>query len=366
MGTIYSKQEFLDIVERERARTDRMGNYFSIITFNLNKLKNEGVEKALGDLFLKNTRDYDDIGFLEKNCFAMLSPQTSYEQAHTVAHRFCSAIIPVNLSPTSAVFTYPSPGVPGRQKDAQHTAPEASKTIPDLTAWANTYGDFIQHLKMPATQMPPWKRMMDILGAAVGLLLLLPVGMLIAAYIKHVSTGPVLFTQRRIGFLGKQFLCFKFRTMHINAKISVHNNYLKELMGNETPMEKLDTHDHRIIPYGRLLRKSGLDELPQLLNVLFGDMSLIGPRPCIPYEAEHYQQWQLKRFEAVPGITGLWQVNGKNKTTFNAMMRYDIRYAGKKNFITDTAILLKTIPAVIRMAMERKTVKVAGMVIEEA
>ena len=183
--------------------------------------------------------------------------------------------------------------------------------------------------------MPPWKRMMDILGAAVGLLLLLPVGMLIAAYIKHVSTGPVLFTQRRIGFLGKQFLCFKFRTMHINAKISVHNNYLKELMGNETPMEKLDTHDHRIIPYGRLLRKSGLDELPQLLNVLFGDMSLIGPRPCIPYEAEHYQQWQLKRFEAVPGITGLWQVNGKNKTTFNAMMRYDIRYALKKNIIMD-------------------------------
>jgi lipopolysaccharide/colanic/teichoic acid biosynthesis glycosyltransferase len=99
--------------------------------------------------------------------------------------------------------------------------------------------------------------------------------------------------------------------------------------------------------------------------VLLGDMSLIGPRPCIPYEAEHYQQWQLKRFEAVPGMTGLWQVNGKNKTTFTAMMRYDIRYAHKKNFIMDTAILLKTIPAIVRMAMERKTVKTTGMVLEE-
>jgi lipopolysaccharide/colanic/teichoic acid biosynthesis glycosyltransferase len=153
--------------------------------------------------------------------------------------------------------------------------------------------------------------------------------------------------------------------MHINASTTVHNAYFKNLTASETPMEKLDAHDPRIIPYGGLLRKTGLDELPQLLNVLLGDMSLIGPRPCIPYEAEHYQQWQLKRFEAVPGMTGLWQVNGKNKTTFTAMMRYDIRYAHKKNFIMDTAILLKTIPAIVRMAMERKTVKTTGMVLEE-
>ena len=133
-------------------------------------------------------------------------------------------------------------------------------------------------------------------------------------------------------------------------------------MGSDTPMEKLDSYDPRIIPYGRLLRKSGLDELPQLLNVLFGDMSLIGPRPCIPYEAEQYQQWQLKRFEAVPGLSGLWQVNGKNKTTFNAMMRFDIRYALKKNIIMDADILLKTLPAVIKMVMERKTEKDAGMI----
>ncbi len=142
--------------------------------------------------------------------------------------------------------------------------------------------------------------------------------------------------------------------MHINAATTVHNTYFKNLTGSETPMEKLDTQDPRIIPYGRLLRKSGLDELPQLLNVFLGDMSLIGPRPCIPYEAEHYQQWQLKRFEAVPGITGLWQVNGKNKTTFNAMMRFDIAYAMKKNLWLDAKILLKTGPAIFDQLLQKK------------
>ena len=355
MGTIYSKQEFLGIIERERARADRMGGWFSVVTFTTNTLKkNEGEKRILCELLIRNTRDYDDIGFIEKNCFAILFPRASYEQAHKVAHRFCSAIIPENPGATSAVFTYPSQGESGRQKDAQHTAAEASKTISDLTAWANTNGDFIQHLKMPATHMPPWKRMMDIFGAAAGLMLLLPLLMLIAAYIKSVSPGPVFFKQRRVGFLGKSFLCFKFRTMHINANTSVHNNYFKKLTGSETPMEKLDTQDPRIIPYGRLLRKSGLDELPQLLNVFMGDMSLIGPRPCIPYEAEHYQQWQLKRFEAVPGITGLWQVNGKNKTTFNAMMRFDIAYAMKKNIWLDAKILLKTGPAIFDQLLQKK------------
>ncbi|MBN2106096.1 MAG: sugar transferase [Deltaproteobacteria bacterium] len=283
-----------------------------------------------------------------------------------MARRFTHAIIPENLMPISSVFSYPSPGIPGRQKNAQHTAAEGASPLFQMTAGANTYGGLLRELHISAAQMPPWKRIMDIVGASAGLLLLMPLFMLIAAYIKSVSPGPVLFKQKRVGFLGRPFLCFKFRTMHINASTTVHNAYFKNLTGSESPMEKLDAHDPRIIPYGRLLRKSGLDELPQLLNVLLGDMSLIGPRPCIPYEAENYQQWQLKRFEAVPGITGLWQVNGKNNTTFTAMIRFDIRYALKKNIIMDAGIFLKTIPAVISMAMERKAVKTGGMVREEA
>jgi lipopolysaccharide/colanic/teichoic acid biosynthesis glycosyltransferase len=366
MDTIYSKQEFISLVERERSRADRMGGCFSVVTFTMHKLKkNEGEKRNLCDLFIRNIRDYDYIGFIEMHCFAILCPDTSSEQAHRVARRFTHAIIPENLMPIASVFSYPSPGTTGRRKDAQHTAAEGAESIPPMTAWANTYDNLLQQLKIPAPQMPSWKRIMDIIGATAGLLLLLPLFILIAAYIRSVSPGPVFFKQKRVGFLGKPFLCFKFRTMHINASTTVHNAYFKNLTASETPMEKLDAHDPRIIPYGGLLRKTGLDELPQLLNVLLGDMSLIGPRPCIPYEAEHYQQWQLKRFEAVPGMTGLWQVNGKNKTTFTAMMRYDIRYAHKKNFIMDTAILLKTIPAIVRMAMERKTVKTTGMVLEE-
>jgi exopolysaccharide production protein ExoY len=195
---------------------------------------------------------------------------------------------------------------------------------------------------------------MDIMGAVFGLLLLSPVMLLLAFFIKMVSPGPVLFKQERIGFLGKKFGCYKFRTMHLNASCDVHNTHLNNLINSNGPMRKLDKVDPRIIPVGRIIRITGLDELSQLFNVLRGDMSLIGPRPCIPYEADEFKLWQRKRFDVVPGITGLWQVNGKNRTSFTDMMRYDISYAYKRNFYLDTAILLKTIPAIIEQVTDNK------------
>jgi lipopolysaccharide/colanic/teichoic acid biosynthesis glycosyltransferase len=171
--------------------------------------------------------------------------------------------------------------------------------------------------------------------------------LLIAMLIKMVSPGPVLFKQKRVGYMGKTFFCWKFRTMGLGASTSLHQNYLSKLMNNEIPMAKLDDADKRIIPFGKFMRKSGLDELPQLFNVLCGEMSLIGPRPCIPYESRQFLNWQHKRFDAVPGITGLWQVNGKNMTTFNEMMRYDISYTKKKSLWLDIKILFKTLPVII-------------------
>jgi lipopolysaccharide/colanic/teichoic acid biosynthesis glycosyltransferase len=113
-------------------------------------------------------------------------------------------------------------------------------------------------------------------------------------------------------------------------------------------MEKLDDrNDPRVIRFGNLLRKTGLDELPQLFNVLRGEMSLVGPRPCLPYEAQNYQRWNFRRFDALPGITGLWQVNGKNRTTFKEMIRLDINYIEKASLWLDLKILFKTIPAII-------------------
>ena len=134
----------------------------------------------------------------------------------------------------------------------------------------------------------------------------------------------------------------------------MHKRHLALLIREgDTPMRKLDSNDSRIIPLGKFLRKTGLDELPQLVNVLRGEMSLIGPRPCLPNEACDYLVWQRRRFDVHPGLTGLWQVNGKNRTTFAQMMRLDITYAKSRSFWMDIKILLKTIPAVIEQATEK-------------
>ncbi|HZI31050.1 MAG TPA: sugar transferase, partial [Candidatus Binatia bacterium] len=134
-----------------------------------------------------------------------------------------------------------------------------------------------------------------------------------------------------------------YRTMFCGSDSSTHQGHLTHLMQSDAPMTKMDSRgDSRIIPLGRLLRASGLDELPQLLNVLQGEMSLVGPRPCLPYEAEHYQPWQRARFDAVPGLTGLWQVSGKNRTTFSQMMQLDIRYAKTKSLWLDLKIIALT------------------------
>ena len=169
---------------------------------------------------------------------------------------------------------------------------------------------------------------------------------LIAVVIRMVSAGPVLFKQERVGFLGRRFMCFKFRTMFMGSDTSTHRGHLDQLITSGAPLEKMDAHgDSRIIPFGVLLRSSGLDELPQLINVLRGEMSLVGPRPCLQYESEKFLPWQRERFNAVPGLTGLWQVSGKNRTTFVKMMQLDIAYARNKSLWLDLKIIFKTIPA---------------------
>ena len=207
----------------------------------------------------------------------------------------------------------------------------ARQTPPDVTA-----------------PLPRWKRALDITCILLALPTLLPLLLVIALLIKLRSAGPILFKQERVGYRGKRFMLLKFRSMTVGASPVAHQQHFSRLMGTGRPMVKLDTHgDHRLIPYGRLLRASGLDELPQLLNVLRGEMSLVGPRPCIAYEYEQYLPWQKERVNAVPGLTGLWQVSGKNRTTFDEMIRLDIRYARDRSFGLDMKILLKTFPAVI-------------------
>jgi lipopolysaccharide/colanic/teichoic acid biosynthesis glycosyltransferase len=203
------------------------------------------------------------------------------------------------------------------------------------------------------------KRSMDIIGALFGLLFFAPLFLICAVAIKLTSKGPVFFRQKRVGQYGQLFTFLKFRTMYHNCDEKFHQDYVEKLiesgeglslnMGSEEkPLFKLNDDD-RITKIGKLLRKSSLDELPQFFNVLKGDMSLVGPRPAIPYEVKKYKNWHLRRvMETKPGLTGLWQVTGRNKTNFNTMVRLDLNYIKKQSILLYIVIILKTFKTVLK------------------
>jgi lipopolysaccharide/colanic/teichoic acid biosynthesis glycosyltransferase len=197
-------------------------------------------------------------------------------------------------------------------------------------------------------RVPLWKRALDISCALVAIPLLLPMMLIIAILIKASSKGPVIFKQERVGLLGKRFILYKFRTMIAGADTAAHEKHVDTLIKTNGPMTKLDARgDARLIPLGRIIRAAGLDELPQLVNVLRGEMSLVGPRPCLPNEYNCYLPHQRERFRTLPGLTGLWQVSGKNRTTFNEMIDCDIRYVRTQSLWLDLKIISKTIPALM-------------------
>ena len=196
--------------------------------------------------------------------------------------------------------------------------------------------------------VPAWKRALDITCIVVALPVLMPVFLLLAAGIKCVSPGPVLFLSERVGYRGRRFICFKFRTMKVNADCDAHRRHLADLMRSDAPMVKMDAKgDPRLIPLGKILRATGLDELPQLLNVLGGEMSLVGPRPALPREVAQYEYDQIRRLHAMPGITGLQQVSGRSDVDFKRWVELDLQYIAEQSLWKDIQILLKTIPAVI-------------------
>jgi lipopolysaccharide/colanic/teichoic acid biosynthesis glycosyltransferase len=201
------------------------------------------------------------------------------------------------------------------------------------------------------------KRMIDVLGSLSLLAILSPVFLIIAAAVKLTSRGPVLFQQKRIGEHGTPFIFLKFRSMHMNNDSSKHEEYVRKLIAGQADKKSADgngkgvfklINDPRITPVGKFLRRSSLDELPQLLNVLRGEMSLVGPRPPVPYEVDAYATWHRRRLlEAKPGITGLWQVYGRSRVEFDDMVRLDLRYARDCSPLLDLKILLQTPRAVM-------------------
>ena len=362
---VHSSGEFASILHRERDRADRTGEEFSMAVFEVgNGRRKTQTARNLVPILTHRIRSTDAIGWLADGRIGAILPHTPPECAWKfVAH--VREAYNGNPPPTCVVYAYPSSWFPGDDV----TPPQDPRSLRKPPVPGKTGDSGMLFSRVDAAnrarpieelqsnvlfRIPLWKRAIDIVGSLVAILLLSPLLLLVALFIKIVSPGPVLFRQKRVGYLGRVFTMWKFRTMHVNAETSLHRNYLRELIHNEKVMTKLDHgRDPRIIPFGNILRATGIDELPQLINVLLGDMSLVGPRPCLPYEAYEFRSWQMRRFDAVPGLTGLWQVSGKNRTTFKEMMRLDIGYSRKRAFLLDVMIVLKTIPAIVVQVADR-------------
>ncbi len=368
--TIHSADEFRDILRRERGRVDRNSHCFSLAVFDVpDTAERVDYTKRLTTALVECARFTDSVGWLGDDGLGVLLPETLAPGAWMFADRIRLAMSDAGFVTSHKVYTYPIEGPPAtrppddkqlwfealesyRRKNPMEPPAEAplasaqaqrpaAQPIEDALHW------YFNH------PLPLWKRTMDIVVSGLALVLLTPVLLLMGVLIKLVSPGPVLFKQARIGYLGRHFNCLKFRTMHVREGVECHRRHLSGLINSDAPMTKLDAkQDSRIIPFGRFLRQSALDELPQLLNVFRGQMSLVGPRPCIPYEFEEYRVWHKTRTMAVPGLTGLWQVSGKNETTFLEMMRLDIAYERRMSLWLDLQIVLMTVPTIVSQIRE--------------
>ena len=215
--------------------------------------------------------------------------------------------------------------------------------------------------------IPRRKRLLDLTCISLAFPIWLTAMGLVSTWILLASPGPLLYRQERIGYRGRRFKILKFRTMKINVETQTHEGYFERLMQTDCPMTKLDCRDARLIRGGAILRALGLDELPQLFNVIRGEMSLVGPRPCTPHEFERYQPAQKERVNAPPGLTGYWQVNGKNKTTFSQMIAMDIFYGSHMSIRMDLVIMVRTVPAIATQVCEslaRKTSAKLGPILK--
>lgn len=330
---LYPQELFRRALARERSLTLRFGHCFSLLEIEL--LNSEAPSRAaqlLSRHVSSRIRESDIAGWIDASCMGIILSDTSPANAWCLARAITEQMATHQVEVQCRV-------------DACAPTPDA-----DGSAGAPSLGDEppseVETLLFAG--VPRWKRSMDVLLATLGLAALTPLLILIATGIEIVSPGPVLFKQKRIGHLGQPYTCWKFRSMLAHADEAQHIDHMRHLLHSNVPMTKLeDTNsDARLIPMGRFFRASGLDELPQLFNVLCGQMSLVGPRPCLPYEFCEFSQWQRDRCTTPPGLTGLWQVSGKNKTTFEQMMRFDVQYAKHRSLAMDLRLILST-PVVV-------------------
>lgn len=337
---VLSVVHFRQLVQYERVRSDRFGSSFSILEISPGQ-SNDDLSSSWINHLKTSKRVVDHLGWKQNGIISILLPDTDHQGACRFLNKLQKTKI-VDSLPSfemkTDIFTYPDHWIDNYCSDSE---------VADPPSRENGAED------MFVDRMPVWKRGMDVLFTSLLLTLTAPVFLIVGLYLKIVSPGPIFFTQLRIGFKGVPFTFWKFRTMKYGNDQAFHGKHSQDFISDgDTPMIKLDGEDPRIIPGGKILRASCLDELPQLWNVMKGDMSLVGPRPCIMYEAQEYLRWHTHRFDSVPGMTGLWQVSGKNNLTFRQMIRLDIKYSQNLSFWKDIYILLKTPVVVLKLLMD--------------
>jgi len=384
LSGIHSAEQFHAVLEREKARAERNSHQFSLVRFDVGKMRENIPQiRYLTRSLTNRIRWTDEVGWLDDECIGVILPETSAVGAERFAKSVCEMVASKCPPPEYTIYTYPSASFPNgnghspqlnfadlfpewgtdvsrdvsasasaghheRRSCAIDAKKHSAHITPNHSTWPHELELFLRR------QTRVWKRAFDMPCSIVALVIFSPLFLLVSLLIKLVSEGPVFFKQPRVGYKGQTFTMWKFRTFKVNADVTEHKQYVTELINSATqndtadekkPMTKLDNPSKRI-PFGKILRKMCIDELPQLINVIRGEMSLVGPRPPIAYEVEQYSPWHHRRFDALPGMTGLWQVSGKNRLTFNEMVRLDIRYSRTNSLWLDVKIILKT-PLVI-------------------
>lgn len=342
LSPVVNADLFVDALIRERKRSDRFEQPFALIRFTF--AVNSGRDRCWAELLNALSRvalDTDVVGWYEQGAvLGLIRPVTDAAPAATVStfttqvHRELASHLAANEVNACSI-------------QADVYSPLSTASLTGAVAQAGHRRKLRQFVRDAA------KRLLDVAGSGALLIALAPVFLVVAALVKLTSKGPVLFPQERIGAGGQPFTMMKFRTMHVNADPRIHQQYVENFIQSQATPGSPSTvfkivDDPRVTAVGHFLRRSSLDELPQFWNVLRGDMSLVGPRPPLPYEVAKYKNWHRRRvLEAKPGITGLWQVTGRSRTTFDEMVRLDLRYAQRYSVWTDLKILIATPKAVI-------------------
>jgi lipopolysaccharide/colanic/teichoic acid biosynthesis glycosyltransferase len=346
--TIIASELFRGILIKERKRADRSNQAVVLLLVAVNDQPDANSLSVWAPVFsalAAVTRETDVLGWFEwRTTVGVILPEIrdfDADTARAFEARICRQLAKRSQAERFSIRLHIHPA-PKPEREEEHW-PVGSVNFPEI------HSRHAQGIVYHAI-----KRGLDVIGSLTLLLVLSPLFLLIAALVKLKSPGPVFFEQPRIGQMMKPFTMLKFRTMYMNVDHGLHHEFVSWYIKSSGDAHKPGsgglfklTNDPRVTPVGCFLRKTSLDELPQLWNVLRGDMSLVGPRPPLAYEVEQYKPWHCRRvLEAKPGITGLWQVAGRSRTTFDEMVRLDLRYARARSFWTDIKILLATPRAV--------------------